>query len=101
MTGDPEAIAQRDSEKLVSLRVAHQASELLARATWHPWATAPWRWHRTRRLTRLLAAGMPGRAQLDSDRRRNTRKWEREVIRARREHAKAVPAPAAQRAEEV
>lgn len=76
---DPERLTKK--ETVTSGRVAHQSAELLVRATWHPWVTAPYRWYRTRRLVRLLDAGMPARARFDRDRRSNLRRWERETIR--------------------
>lgn len=81
VTGDPEAISQHQSEGLVSGRVSAQAAKLLVGATWHPWAGAIYRWHRTRKLAQLLDAGMPVRAQLDRERRSDLRKWERDTIR--------------------
>lgn len=73
VTGDAETVAQHQAEKVVSLRVAAQAAKLLTSATWHPWSGAPCRWYRTGRLARVLAAGMPTRAQLDRERRSGMR----------------------------
>ncbi len=70
---DPAAIA--------SVRVGVEAGQLLSAAMWHPWLTAPYRWYRTRRLTKLLAAGMPMHSASVRVFHQNNRKWEREMIR--------------------
>jgi hypothetical protein len=67
---------------VVSGWVAHQASELLAAATWHPWRSASRNAYRTRHLRQVLEAGMPGRAELDRHARATLRTWERELRRA-------------------
>ena len=72
----------RDPAAVTCARVGLQAAQLLAAASWHPWRGALYRWHRTRRLRKVLHAGMPTRIQLDTSDRRSLRKWERETIRA-------------------
>jgi hypothetical protein len=74
----------RDPEAVMCNAVGHQAAKLLVTAAWHPWRAAPWCWYRTRRLQRVLDAGMPVRAQLDRDGRAALRHRERQVVRNRR-----------------
>ena len=70
---DPAAIA--------SVRVGVEAGQLLSAAMWHPLLTAPYRWHRTRRLSKVLAAGMPAHSASGKLFRQNNRQWERDIIR--------------------
>lgn len=76
---DPDAIA--------SVRVGIEAGQLLSAAMWHPWLTAPYRWYRTRRLTKVLAVGMPMHSASIKVFRDNNRRWERDTIkRAKRDN---------------
>jgi hypothetical protein len=76
----PEADRYETTQR-TSRRVAHQAAELLVHATWHPWATAPWRWYRARRLALLLAAGDPHHTGITRAIDREARKLDRDTIR--------------------
>jgi hypothetical protein len=80
----PDQRRQEDSPNVVSGRVAHQATILLATTLWHPWLSALIRWHRARQLRRVLTGGMPTRANFQRDTRHNLRKWEHEMIRRNR-----------------
>jgi hypothetical protein len=79
VTEPPEERHAPRSHWLVSARVAHQATVLLARVIWHPWLTAPTRRWRVRHLKRTLDAGMPDRARLRQSTRGELRKWERSL----------------------
>ena len=70
---DPAAIA--------SVRVGVEAGQLLSAAMWHPWLTAPYRRYRTRRLAKILAAGIPMESASVRLFHQNNRQWERDIIR--------------------
>jgi hypothetical protein len=77
-----------DPAAATATRVGLEAGQLLSAAMWHPWLTAPYRWHRTRRLTRLLAAGMPDHALATNRTRWASRHWERETLRKAKQRKK-------------
>jgi hypothetical protein len=65
--GSPlSGINYKGPRELECWQVAHQAADLLAFATWHPWASAPYRVYRTRQLTRMLKSIAITETQLGS-----------------------------------
>jgi hypothetical protein len=53
--GSPlSGINYKGPRELECWQVAHQAADLLASATWHPWIGAPYRTYRARQLCRTL-----------------------------------------------
>jgi hypothetical protein len=70
------------TEVLECWRTAHRAASLLADATWHPWASAPYRWYQTRRLSRALGVAIPKHAELDRNGESSSPKRERDAIGA-------------------
>jgi hypothetical protein len=80
-TSDSPEAARFEVTQRTSRRVAHQAAELLTHATWHPWATVPWRVYRARQLTRLFAAGDPRYTGFLRAIERDARKLDRETLR--------------------
>jgi hypothetical protein len=83
----PQGTSRSDPEMDICSRVASGAAELMASAIWHPWASAPHRWFRMRRLRRLLRWGMPTYAYLVGGGRR-AGQWERRTIREGKLRAK-------------
>ena len=82
---DPTA---RDPAAITSARVGIEAGQLLSAAMWHPWLTAPYRWRRTRQLTRLLDAGRPGHSQSIKHSRQNRKQWERDLLKKAKQESK-------------
>jgi hypothetical protein len=72
-----------DPETLASGRIARRCAELLAAATWHPWRSALRIAWRTRRLRKILDAGMPARASLLREARLGLRGWEKDLLKQR------------------
>jgi hypothetical protein len=89
-----ESAQERDqtrSHQLIAGRVAHQAANLLVKVIWHPWLTAPIRRRRIRHLQQVLDGGMPERARMRSELRRNLRQWERSLTRPITQDGEAAP----------
>lgn len=70
-----------DPASIAAINVGIETGQLLSAAMWHPWLTAPYRWHRIRRLTRLFAAAMPMATGADKVFRQNDRQWEHDMLR--------------------
>jgi|SRR6185437_13989957 len=73
---DPEVSSARSEMMFAADHIAGQTTKLLVDATWHPILGAPYRWWRTRQLSRLSAT----RPRPGPDR-RGIRRWERKTIR--------------------